>query len=148
MHSRHSGPVARISCCCFPFHSGPVRMLSGPVRMLSGPVRMLPGPVGMLPCSRDHPDIPTQDAAELMNQQCDYYLGVRVGSGLEQRISHRLSLQSCLLWHEIIGVSGPGNFFHNIQLSWLCVLHQVVHLGSIIHWTLGHVIGIVEINEL
>ena len=90
---------------------------------------------------------PPQDTAELMNQQCNYS-GVCVGSGLEQRISHRLSLQSCLLWHEIIGVSGPGNFFYNIQLSWLCVLHKVVHLGSIIHWTFGHVIGIEEINEL
>ena len=45
MHSRHSGRVARISCCCFPFHSGPVRIL--------------PGPVWMLPCFRDHPHIPT-----------------------------------------------------------------------------------------
>ena len=45
MHSRHSGPVARISFCCFSFHSGPIPML--------------PGPVWMLPCFRDDPDIPT-----------------------------------------------------------------------------------------
>ena len=29
IHSRHSGAVPRISSCCFPFHSGPVRMLPG-----------------------------------------------------------------------------------------------------------------------
>ena len=55
MHSCHSGPVARISCCYFSFHSGPVRMLSGPIQMLPGPVRMPP-------CSRDDPRIPTRFA--------------------------------------------------------------------------------------
>ena len=78
MHSRHSGP-ARISFCCFSFHSGPVRMLPGPVRML--------------PCFRDDPDIPTRRPLKIAVRSNNISLNKsRAGAAVRLRISHQVRL--------------------------------------------------------